>query len=132
MQCQQTDTDDDINYKFCLACKSPGSFWRTICSKTALVLLTLARQQHSERLIACTQNSHSTSSFIQLVQRPTNQVCIIWPAVYAFTVSLNKAGDGLQEGKATNEEGLATGEYQALQKIMQEHRKVNPHPAGDF
>ncbi|KAL0046206.1 hypothetical protein WJX82_005562 [Trebouxia sp. C0006] len=29
-----------------------------------------------------------------------------------------------QEGKATNEEGLATGEYQALQKIMQEHRKA--------
>ncbi|DBA84583.1 TPA: hypothetical protein ACH3X2_006162 [Trebouxia sp. C0005] len=29
-----------------------------------------------------------------------------------------------KQGKATNEEGLATGEYQALQKIMQEHRKA--------
>ena len=53
---------------------------------------------------------------------------MIWPAVHACTVSVHKTCDGLQ-GQATNEEGLATGEYQALQKIMQEHRKVNPHPA---
>ncbi len=54
---------------------------------------------------------------------------MIWPAVHACTVAVHKICDGLQEGKATNEEGLATGEYQALQKIMQEHRKVNPYPA---
>ncbi len=67
---------------------------------------------------------------LQLMQQPTRQICMIWPAVYACTVSVHKTCDGLQEAKATNEEGLATGEYQALQKIMQEHRKVTPHPAA--
>jgi len=50
---------------------------------------------------------------------------MIWPAVHACPVSFRRLCSGLQ-GKATNEEGLATGEYQALHKVLQEHRKVNP------